>query len=225
MKNLVGQQIDQYLIERHLAKGGMADVYLARDVLLQRPVALKVMLSDLVHDKELIARFQREAQAIAQLNHPHVIQIYTTGIAPSGEPYLVMQYIAGGSLQEEMTRLAESNQQFSPQRGLQLAAQVASALRVAHAAGIVHRDLKPSNILLRGDGTAVVTDFGIAAVQEASARLTRTGHVMGTPYYMSPEQASGKAVDGRADIYALGVILYEMFSGSVPFKADSPLAV
>jgi serine/threonine protein kinase len=225
MKNLIGQQIDQYLIERHLAKGGMADVYLARDVLLQRPVALKVMLSSLVHDKEMIARFQREAQAIAQLNHPHVIQIYTTGIAPSGEPYLVMQYIAGGSLQEEMTQLVENHQQFSPQRSLQLATQVASALRVAHAAGIVHRDLKPSNILLRGDGTAVVTDFGIAAMQEASARLTRTGHVMGTPYYMSPEQASGKAVDGRADIYALGVILYEMFSGSVPFKADSPLAV
>lgn len=225
MKNLVGQQIDQYLVERHLAKGGMADVYLARDVLLQRPVALKVMLSDLVHDKELSARFQREAQAIAQLNHPHIIQIYTTGSAPSGEPYLVMQYISGGSLQEEMTRLVERDQQFSPQRGLQLAAQVASALRVAHAAGIVHRDLKPSNILLRDDGTAVVTDFGIAAVQEASARLTRTGHVMGTPYYMSPEQASGKAVDGRADIYALGVILYEMFGGSVPFKADSPLAV
>jgi serine/threonine-protein kinase len=225
MEKLVGQQIDQYLIERHLARGGMADVYLARDVYLQRPVALKIMLSGLLHDKELIARFQREAQAIAKLNHSNIIQIYTTGLTSNGSPYLAMQYIPGGSLQEEMTHLADSAQPLSTQRVLTLAGQVADALRAAHKAGIIHRDLKPSNILLREDGTAVVTDLGIAAMQEASARLTRTGHVMGTPYYMSPEQATGKPVDGRADIYALGVILYEMFSGTVPFKADSPLAV
>ena len=225
MENLVGQQIDQYLIERHLARGGMADVYLARDVYLQRPVALKIMLSGLIHDKELIARFQREAQAIARLNHPHIIQIYTTGLTSIGSPYLAMQYIPGGSLQEEMTHVADREQQLSTRRVLELAGQVADALRAAHKAGIIHRDLKPSNILLREDGTAVVTDLGIAAMQEASARLTRTGHVMGTPYYMSPEQAMGKPVDGRADIYALGVILYEMLCGTVPFKADSPLAV
>jgi serine/threonine-protein kinase len=202
----------------------MADVYLARDVYLQRPVALKIMLSGLIHDTELIARFQREAQAIAKLNHSNIIQIYTTGLTSNGSPYLAMQYISGGSLQEEMTQLAGSAP-LSTQRVLTLAGQVADALRAAHKAGIIHRDLKPSNILLREDGTAVVTDLGIAAVQEASARLTRTGHVMGTPYYMSPEQATGKPVDGRADIYALGVILYEMLSGTVPFKADSPLAI
>ncbi len=225
MEDLVGQQIDQYLIERHLARGGMADVYLARDVYLQRPVALKIMLSGLTQDQELTARFQREAQAIAKLNHPNIIQIYTTGLAATGSPYLAMQYIPGGSLQEEMTHLADNARPLTTQRVLTLAGQVADALRAAHKAGIIHRDLKPSNILLREDGTAVVTDLGIAAVQEASARLTRTGHVMGTPYYMSPEQAMGKPVDGRADIYALGVILYEMLCGTVPFKADSPLAV
>ncbi|WP_420645048.1 protein kinase domain-containing protein [Candidatus Leptofilum sp.] len=225
MDNLVGQQIDQYLIERHLARGGMANVYLAQDVYLQRPVAIKIMLSGLIHDKELIARFQREAQAIAKLNHPNIIQIYTTGLTETGLPYLAMQYIPGGSLQEEMTHSADGGQRLSTQRVLALAGQVADALRAAHKAGIVHRDLKPSNILLREDGTAVVTDLGIAAVQEASARLTRTGHVMGTPYYMSPEQAMGRSVDGRTDIYALGVILYEMLSGTVPFKADSPLAI
>ncbi|MAT99802.1 MAG: hypothetical protein CL608_21895 [Anaerolineaceae bacterium] len=224
-EELVGQQIDQYRIERHLARGGMADVYLARDVYLQRPVALKIMLSALTQDQELTARFQREAQAIAKLNHPNIIQIYTTGLTTNGLPYLAMQYIPGGSLQEEMTQLAGNARSLSTQRVLTLAGQVADALRAAHKAGIIHRDLKPSNILLREDGTAVVTDLGIAAVQEASARLTRTGHVMGTPYYMSPEQATGKPVDGRADIYALGVILYEMLSGTVPFKADSPLAV
>ncbi len=225
MEKLVGQQIDQYLIERHLARGGMADVYLARDVYLQRPVALKIMLPALTQDKELTARFQREAQAIAKLNHPNIIQIYTTGLTANGSPYLAMQYIPGGSLQEEMTQLAGNAKPLSTQRVLTLAEQVADALRAAHKAGITHRDLKPSNILLREDGTAVVTDLGIAAVQEASARLTRTGHVMGTPYYMSPEQATGKPVDGRADIYALGVIMYEMLSGTVPFKADSPLAI
>ncbi|MEJ2750740.1 MAG: protein kinase, partial [Anaerolineae bacterium] len=218
---LIGQQIDQYRIERHIARGGMADVYLARDVELQRHVALKLMLDSLAQDPNLLGRFEREAKAAAGLNHPNVIQIYSAGFSRTGQPYLAMQYVRGGSLQQKLQELAAAGQRMATNEALNLARQVASALDAIHQAGIVHRDLKPSNILLRPNGTPIVSDLGIAAVRSAATRLTRTGLVLGTPNYMSPEQGLGKPVDGRADLYALGIILYEMLAGQVPFAADS----
>lgn len=225
MNGLVGQQIDNYKVTAFIARGGMAEVYLAEDVNLQRPLALKVMLSDLAMDETAVARFQREARTVAKLDHPNIIQIYTTGTTPNNQPYLAMQYVEGGSLQEKLALLARQGQQMSLNEALTLVYDMARALQVAHSAGIVHRDLKPSNILLQPDGRPILTDLGIAAVQSNATRLTRTGNVLGTPHYMAPEQARGETVDGRTDIYALGIILYELLSGHVPFDADSPLAV
>ncbi|MCB8923910.1 MAG: protein kinase [Ardenticatenaceae bacterium] len=222
---LIGQQIDHYRVTQHIAQGGMADVYLAEDVTLQRPVALKVMLANLAQDPDLIARFHREARTVAQLQHPNIVQIYTSGVALGGRPYLAMQFVGGGSLQQWLAQLTQRGQRLEPRDVLALLRPIASALDEAHRAGIVHRDLKPSNILLRRDGTPILTDLGIAAVQTATTRLTRTGSVMGTPHYMSPEQAKGSDVDGRSDIYSLGIILYEMLAGTVPFDADNSLAV
>lgn len=225
MDALIGQQIDHYLIESHIARGGMADVYLAQDVRLRRQVALKVMLADLTHQPEATARFEREAEAVAQLNHPNIVQIYTAGLTPSNQPYLAMQYVKGGSLHAQLTRLAERQQRLDTKDVLNLARQIADALDTAHQAGIVHRDLKPGNILLQPDGTPILTDLGIAAMQGHDTQLTQADKVLGTPQYMSPEQALGRKVDGRSDIYSLGVILYQMLAGRVPFDGDSPLAV
>ena len=225
MEPIIGQQIDHYLIESHIARGGMADVYLARDVRLRRQVALKVMLADLTHQPEATARFEREAEAVAQLHHPNIVQIYTVGLTPSNQPYLAMQYVRGGSLHTQLTRLAERQQRLATRDVLNLGRQIADALDTAHRAGIVHRDLKPGNILLQPDGAPVLTDLGIAAMQGRETQLTQMDRVLGTPQYMSPEQALGRKVDGRSDIYSLGVILYQMLAGHVPFDGDSPLAI
>ncbi|MCA9933382.1 MAG: serine/threonine protein kinase, partial [Anaerolineales bacterium] len=222
---LTGQVVNQYRIVQHIARGGMADVYLADDTSLGRQVILKVMLPLLAQDEQFLTRFRREARATAQLNHPNIVQVYSTGTVPNtGQPYLAMQYIRGGSLQQTLVTLLQQDQILQTTTALNLIRQMAGALDVAHRAGIVHRDLKPSNILLHPNGTPILTDLGIASVSAAS-RLTRTGDVMGTPHYMSPEQASGRPLDGRSDIYSLGVILYELLAGSVPFHGDSPLAV
>lgn len=219
-----GQQIGPYRLLSFLAQGGMAEVYVALDTTLNREVVFKVIRSLLAQDKAFIARFRREAQITAQLNHPNIVQIYSTDFTPDGRPYLAMQYIKGGTLQEYLHTLAERQEMFTTTAALSIIRQIADALDTAHRAGIIHRDLKPSNILLHPNGVPVLTDLGIAAA-ESLTRLTQTGNVMGTPYYMSPEQASGKALDGRSDIYSLGVILYELLAGNTPFQADSPLAV
>ena len=221
---LIGQSIDHYQITRHLARGGMAALYLALDLSLKREVVLKIMLPHLSHDHNFVTRFQREARATARLNHPHIIQVYSTGFTPDGRPYLAMQYIRGGSLQERLEHLANQQQPMTTQAALTIGRQLADALHTAHQAGIVHRDLKPSNILLHPHGAPVLTDMGIAAIA-SDTHLTRTGDVLGTPYYMSPEQARGERPDGRADIYALGIILYELLAGKTPFQATTPLAV
>jgi len=221
MDTLSGQQIGRYRLERHLAQGGMADVYLAYDQALQRRICLKLMLPKFLRNEELRARFQREAQAAARVQHRHVVEIYDVGETADGRPFLAMEYITGGSLEQAIAR---QNQPFPPVYVLTLLRQVAEALQTIHHAGMVHRDLKPSNILLREDGTAVVADLGIVAVTQAT-RLTRTGQMLGTPYYMPPEQVRGQPLDARADMYAFGVMLYEMLAGGRPVDAPDRLAV
>ncbi len=222
---LIGLQIDNYHIRSLLGKGGMASVYLASDVSLKRDVVIKVLLPALAENEELRLRFQREAQATARLHHPNIVQVYTTGSLPNGLPYIALQFIEGGALSDYLHQLTKQGQWISTIYALSITRQMASALQAAHQANIVHRDLKPSNILLRMDGTPVLSDLGIASVQQATMRLTQTGGIIGTPNYMSPEQASSQMIDGRSDIYSLGVILYELLSGRLPFDADSPWAI
>ena len=222
---LVGQQIDQYHIVRHIARGGMADVYLAEDIDLERKVALKVMLAALATaDPQFAERFRREAKTVARLDHPNIVQVYTVGQTPTGQPYIAMQYIEGGSLQKKLKELADRKKLLTTEQALNIVRQIALALGAAHEAGIVHRDLKPANVLVRPDGVPVLVDLGIAAIK-GGAKLTQTGSVIGTPAYMSPEQVRGGTLDGRADLYALGIILYEILAGIRPFDAEESIAV
>ncbi len=219
-----GQQIDRYRIVRHIARGGMADVYLAEDVDLQRKIALKLMLETLAADTQFVRRFRREARAVARLDHPNIVQIYTVGQTPTQQPYIAMQFIEGGSLRDKLQQLAERGKLLTTEQALNITRQIAEALAVAHNARIIHRDLKPGNVLIRPDGKPVLVDLGIAVVEGAD-KLTQTGGIIGTPHYMSPEQVKGVQLDGRSDLYSLGIILYEMLAGMRPFAADSSIAV
>ncbi|MEB2324789.1 MAG: serine/threonine-protein kinase, partial [Sorangiineae bacterium] len=222
---LLGQTLDgRYQVEAALGEGGMGVVYRARHVRLGRAFAVKVLKRELALDKELSARFIQEARAAAAVTHANVVQITDFGELPSGQPYFVMELLEGRSL----SALIRRGGPIPAARAVRIVRQVADALDAAHGAGIVHRDLKPDNIHVGaaiGDrDTVKVLDFGLAKVAGAS-RLTRAGVVFGTPSYMSPEQASGEAVDHRADVYALGVVMYEMFTGRVPFEADTYMGV
>ncbi len=222
--NLIGQHINQYRVTQLLARGGMAEVYIAEDTELKRTAVLKVMLPALANNPTFHERFRREAQATARLEHPNIVRIYGTGVTPDKRPFLAMQYIPGGSLQQRLQQLASQGQTMPIGQILHIARQIAAALQTAHDHGITHRDLKPSNILLGTDGTPFLADLGLAAMQSAS-RLTRTDQIMGTPHYMPPEQITGGTVNGRSDLYALGIILYEMLTGTVPFQGNTAIMI
>ncbi|HEX8848722.1 MAG TPA: serine/threonine-protein kinase [Gemmatimonadaceae bacterium] len=206
----------RYRVVRRLGSGGMAHVYYAEHALLDRPVVIKVLHSHLARDEEMRERFRREAEAACRLSHPHICAMLDYGDV-DGSVFLVMPYFGGGSLADLIGR----ERTLAPTTAASIAVQVAAALDYAHRRGVVHRDVKPDNILFDEDRNAVITDFGIATARFHS-KLTGTGRAMGTPHYMSPEQAMGKMVDGRSDLYAVGVMLYEMILGFPPFDgADS----
>jgi serine/threonine-protein kinase len=213
---------DHYELEGEIGRGGTAVVYRARDLRLNRPVAIKILPPELAHDSAIRARFTREAQTSAQLSHAHIVPIYDVG-ERDGIAWFVMALVTGGSLAAHLTR--EPRQPIDEVR--RILAEVADALAYAHLRGVIHRDIKPDNILLdRQTGRALVTDFGIAWAMEAGARLTATGIAVGTPTYMSPEQAVGeRALDGRSDIYSSGVLGYQMLTGRVPFEAGNSMAL
>jgi serine/threonine protein kinase len=218
--SLVGQVFsNRYQIEREIARGGMAEVYLARDQSLNRPVALKALFPEFAREPSFVERFRREAQAAANLNHPNIVSIYDWG-QESGTYFIVMEFVEGRSLRE----LIHSEGPLEPGQAADIAAEIASALAFAHRSGVVHRDVKPGNVLLTESGTVKVTDFGIARAGTSDG-LTQTGSVMGTATYFSPEQAQGLAVDGRSDVYSVGIVLYEMVCGVPPFTAESPVSV
>ncbi len=216
---LLGEIVDdRYEIMQVLGEGGMGTVYRVRHRALERPLALKALRRDLASDRDLPQRFIQEAKAAAAVEHPNVVQITDFGTLDTGQPYFVMELLEGEPLSHLLALHA-----LSPERAIDIALQVAEALSAAHAAGVVHRDLKPDNIQVRQVGhhdVVKVLDFGLAKIAGAS-KLTRAGIVYGTPHYMSPEQAAGDPSDHRVDIYALGVVMYEMLTSRLPFEADS----
>ncbi len=206
----------RYRVIRRMGSGGMAHVYYALHAVLERPLVIKALHTHLARDPEMRERFRREAEAASQLVHPHICAILDYG-AVGDTVFLVMPYLAGGSLADVLVR----DRTVPAASCAAISGQVAAALQYAHRRGIIHRDIKPDNILFDEDGHALITDFGIATAR-FHGRLTKTGRAMGTPHYMSPEQAMGKMVDGRSDLYAVGVMMYEMLLGFPPFDgADS----
>jgi len=208
----------RYRVLRRLGGGGMASVYLAEHAHLQKAVVLKVLHGHLAKDAEMLERFRREASAASQLVHPHIVPIIDAGEI-EGVMFTVMPFMPGGSLADRIGEGARSAIEVAS-----IATQAATALDYAHRRGIVHRDVKPDNVLFDDDGHALVTDFGIAELRSQN-RLTASGRAMGTPHYMSPEQAMGKLVDGRSDIYSLGIVMYEALVGFPPFDGPDAFAV
>src|SRR5919107_4442250 len=210
---------ERFRLEEKIGSGGMSAVYRAFDPTLERWVAIKVMHRDLSQDEAQLERFRREARAVAQLNHPHVVTVIDAG-EDDGAPFIVFEYVEGETLKDRIRRLGR----LPVAEAVAYAIEIGRALECAHGNRLVHRDVKPPNVLIDRDGRAKVTDFGIARSLEAQG-LTATGRVLGTTDYVSPEQALGHEVTGQSDIYSLGIVLYEMLAGETPFQADTQVAV
>ena len=215
----IGQIVkDRYEILEILGEGGMAFVYKARDTQLERLVAIKTLKPNYVNQETFVERFKREAKTAANLNHPNIVQIFDWGI--EDEPFFVMEYIEGNTL----TSIIAKNRTISLSDILFIGAQVSSGLHAAHEKGLVHRDIKPGNIMITPDGKVKVTDFGIVSLQNEESDITKTGSILGTASYISPEQAQGKPVSIESDLYSLGTVLYELITGKPPFAGDTPIS-
>ena len=210
--------IPGYIIGQEIGQGGMAKVYLAIQESLQRQVALKIMVPVLAADPNFSERFLKEARIVAQLSHPHILAVHDIG-SVGHLNYIAMEYVDGGDLKQKI------RQGISSDESLRIVKLIAEALSHAHEKGFIHRDIKPENILFRSDGSPVLTDFGISKAVRSSTRLTATGMSIGTPHYISPEQARGRVVDARSDLYSLGVVLFEMLTGEVPYNAEDTFAI
>jgi serine/threonine-protein kinase len=213
---------DRYEIQQRIGRGGMADVFLARDLLLDRPVAIKVLFPEFAVDPNFVERFRREAQAAANLNHPNIVGVYDWG-QYANTYFMAMEYVQGRTL-ADILRL---NKTVTTQQAAEIASEVAAALGFAHRNGVVHRDIKPANILIGSNGQVKVADFGIARAMNSptESNLTQAGSVMGTATYFSPEQAQGAQPDPRSDLYSLGIVLYEMVCGRPPFSGENPVSI
>jgi len=219
MDELRGRQLGEYRILDRLGEGGMSAVYRAHQPGVNREVALKVLPRHFVEDEAAVGRFRQEAQVLARLQHPHILPIFDFGESDD-LLYIAMPLVRSGTLADRLRRGP-----LDLEEAARIVSQLADALDYAHEQGLVHRDIKPGNVLLDGRGNAMLTDFGIARFYEATTRFTQTGGVVGTPAYMSPEQSRGEGIDRRSDVYCLGIVLYEMVTGRVPFEADTPVAV
>ena len=236
MTDWLGKIIGRVRIEKLLARGGMAEVYLGTHLTLERPVAVKLLQSHIEEEPELLERFHREAKVVAGLRHPNIVQIFDFD-AIDGHPYIVMEYLKGPTLAAYLRGLHERNGRIPYRQIARLLKAMTAALDYAHGQGVIHRDIKPGNIMLHketggiavdkplaDDVEIILTDFGLVRIAHATTQ-TAAGTVSGTPAYMSPEQARGDKTDHRTDIYSLGIVLYEMLAGRVPFEADSQLTV
>ena len=218
---LIGKQLDEYRLDELLGQGGMARVYRALDVRLDRWVAIKVIDASFRDDADYMSRFEREAKAIAQLEHPHIVSLYRYGEV-DGVLYMAMRYIEGSALNTLLKSYRQEDKLIPVAEAHRVINQVCQALDYAHGRGVIHRDIKPANIMLDKQGNAFLADFGLALISDVGTR----GEIFGTPHYIAPEQAmSSASAVPQSDFYAIGVILYEMFTGELPFEADSALDI
>src|SRR5919206_1021353 len=220
MSTLVGMSLNgRYRLDAQIGAGGMSTVYRAFDLTLERVVAVKLMHREIASDSDQLERFRREARSVAQFSHPHIVGVIDAG-EDDGRPYIVFEYVEGETLKERIRRMGR----LPVAEAVAYAVEIARALGYAHQRHIVHRDVKPQNVLIDAEGSAKVTDFGIARSLEEEG-LTADGRVLGTTDYVSPEQALGRPVTGQSDLYSLGIVLYEMLTGEVPFKGENQVAV